>query len=64
MSARGAAVAGTPRASRFEREPDKEMQAAVYVVRRWLDKERIKPPGLTHAEVAIVELLIADLEAG
>ncbi len=32
-------------------------------VKKWLDRARVTPSGLTHAEVAVVERLIADLEA-
>ena len=32
-------------------------------VRHWLDRERTKLPGLTHAEVQLIERLISDLEA-
>jgi len=32
-------------------------------IRSWLDRERTKLPGLTHAEVQLIERLISDLEA-
>jgi len=32
--------------------------------RAWLDRERHKPAGLTASEIAVVERLIDDLEAG
>ena len=32
-------------------------------MRNWLDRERVKPAGLTASEIAVVERLIDDLEA-
>ena len=39
-----------------------ERQERADCVRRWLDRERTKLPGLTNAEVQLVERLISDLE--
>ena len=42
---------------------DREEEHGLPAIRRWLTRARTVAPGLTHAEVAVVERLIQDLEA-
>ncbi len=45
----------------YENEESPVMATAV---RRWLDRERTRFPGLTNAECALIERLASDLECG
>jgi len=39
-------------------------EEAAIQIRQWLDRERTRFPGLTNAEVALIERLASDLECG
>jgi hypothetical protein len=57
----GAAVAGTPRKPTAKRDPGRA--AAASYVRQEADRMRVRYPGLTNSEVALLERLASNLEA-